>query len=63
MDWGWLVALILILPFVVIIPVLSFAGLIWGLFIVIRDNVRERAATKRASETGAKGALVINKTF
>ena len=62
MDWGLLVLLTLIIPFVVIIPALSFAGLLWGLFAVIRDDLRERMAAKRISETRADEALAINKT-
>ena len=63
MDWGLLVVLILVIPFVIIIPVLSFAGLFWGLFAVIRDNLRERKAARRVSGTRTEEAFVINKTF
>lgn len=63
MDWGWLVVLILIILFVIILPALSFAGLLRSLFAVIRDNLRERMATKGTSATKAKEASAVNKNI
>lgn len=56
MDWGLLIIMILVIPFITILPAIFIAGLIWGIYEFVRVRIREKAAArkkpgKRATET------------
>lgn len=61
MDWGLLIAMVLVIPFITILPALFFAGLAFGLYELIRDIIRERTAARKKSGKGATGELNFQK--
>lgn len=55
MDWGLLIIMMLVIPFITILPAIFLAGLVCGLYETIHDFMRERRTAgrklaKRASE-------------
>ena len=42
MDWETLVPLVVAIPFAILPGVIAVAGLIWGIYVAIRGEVRER---------------------
>jgi hypothetical protein len=61
MDWGLFTAIVMVIPFITILPALFFAGLAFGLYELIRDLIRERAAAGKKSGKGATGELDFQK--
>lgn len=44
MELGFIILLVLVIPFVVLWPALIWAGAVSSLYMLIRDKVRRRAA-------------------
>ena len=61
MDWGLLIVMILVIPFITVLPALFLAGLLFGLYELIRDIIRQRAAARRKLGERAAEALNIQK--
>jgi len=53
MDWGLLIIMILVIPFVTILPAIFLAGLVYALYGVIRDVIRERKTARKKLERRA----------
>lgn len=61
MDWGLLIIMILVIPFITVLPAIFIAGLVWSLYEHIRDIIRERAAARRKLGERATETLNIQK--
>ncbi len=61
MDWGLLIIMMLVIPFITILPAIFLAGLIWGLYQFIRGTIRERASARRKLGGRATETLNIQK--
>lgn len=59
MDWGLLIAMILVVPFITILPAIFLAGLFYGLYVVLRDVIHERITERKKLEKRAAEGLNI----
>ena len=50
MSWETLLPLVVAIPFAILPGVIAVAGLIWGIYIAIRGEVRERRKTHVAPQ-------------
>ncbi len=53
MDWGLLIIMILVIPFITFLPAIFVAGLGYGLYQAIRNVIRERKMATRKFEKRA----------
>ena len=53
MDWGLLIVMILVIPFVTILPAIFILGLSYGLYVAIRDFIHERKPARKKLEKRA----------
>ena len=56
MDWGLIIIILLVLPFITFLPAIFLAGLVCGLYATIRNFLRER---KTASNKLEKKAVEV----
>jgi hypothetical protein len=61
MDWGMIIVMVLVIPFITFMPALFLAGLFFGLYELIRDAIRGKAAARRRLGEGAPETLNIQK--
>jgi|GEM_PF-1182614 len=61
MEWGLLIVMILVIPFITVLPAIFIAGLVYGFYIVIRDVIRERITARKKLEKRATEALNVQK--
>jgi len=61
MDWGLLIAMVLVIPFITILPAIFILGLLYGLYVLIRDVVHERITARKKLEKIAAEGLNIQK--
>jgi len=54
MELGFIILLVLVVPFIILWPALIWAGAVKSLYSLVRDRVRQKA--------GAKNSQVINTT-
>jgi len=47
MDLGFILLIALVIPFVILFPVLIWAGVVSGLYALIRDKVRRKSAARQ----------------
>jgi hypothetical protein len=47
MEWGFILLLVLVIPFIIMWPALIWMGAISGLYALIRDKVRRRATVSQ----------------
>jgi len=50
MNWETLLPLIVAIPFAILPSLLAIAGLIWGIYVTIRGEVRERRKARIAPQ-------------
>ena len=50
MGWETLVPLAVAIPFVILPGFLAIAGLVWGIYVALRAEVREKRKTRIASQ-------------
>jgi hypothetical protein len=50
MDWGLLIIMILVIPFITFLPAIFVAGLGYGLYQAIRNVIRERKMARKKLE-------------
>ena len=56
MDWGLIIIMLLVIPFITFLPAIFLAGLVCGLYETIHDFLRER---KMASKKLEKKAVEV----
>jgi hypothetical protein len=47
MEWGFIILLVLVIPFMLLWPALIWAGAVSSLYMLIRDKVRRRTAARQ----------------
>jgi hypothetical protein len=58
MEWGMIIVMVLVIPFVTLLPALFLAGLFFGLYEFIRDGIRGKVTARR--KPGERATETLN---